>query len=111
MSHSRKLAEINAREINVQFSPAVTRAFRDLEEAVRGSEHFDWDAHKIVKDYAAEKPKSLHSVLIGLPVVATATMDYVRATGDRRPELAWDEIASQMPENGFSVTQERGRRK
>jgi hypothetical protein len=111
MSHSRKVAEINANEIMVQFSPAVTKAFGDLEEAVRGSEHFDWDAHKIVKDYAAGKPKTLHSALIGLPSVAMATMEYVRMTGDRSAEMAWQDIAGQINENGFSLTQERGRRK
>lgn len=111
MSHARKAAEINANDIMVQFSPGVRKAFGDLEEAVRGSEHFDGDIHRIVQDYAAGKTKSLHSVLIGLPAIAQETMNHVRATGDMRGELAWDEIASQMNENGFSLTQARGRRK
>lgn len=111
MDHSRKVSEVNARDIKVQFSPAVTKAFGDLEEAVRGSEHFDWDAHRIIQDLAAETPKSLHSVLIGLPVIAEETIKYVRTTGDRRAELAWEDIAAQINENGFSLTQSRGRRK
>jgi len=111
MSHARKAAEVDARDIKVHFSPAVTKAFGELEEAVRGSEHFDWDAHRILQDYAAGKPKTLHSVLIGLPVIAMETMKYGRATGDTSAEMAWDDIAAQINENGFSVTQERGRRK
>jgi len=111
MSHARKAAEINANDFMVQFSPAVTKHFGDLEEIVRDNEHFDWDAHQIVKDYAAGKPKTLHSVLIGLPAIAMATMEYVRMTGDRSAEMAWQEIAGQINENGFSVSERRGRGK
>lgn len=111
MSHSRKVSEVNASDIVVQFSPSVTKAFGDLEEAVRGSEHFDLDIHRIVQDYAAGKTKTLHSVLIGLPAIAQETMKHVRLTGDTSAEAAWGEIASQIVENGFSVTQGRGRRK
>ena len=111
MSHAQKVEEINARNIMVQFSPAVTKAFGDLKEAVGDSKHFDWDALQMVKDYAAGKPKTLHSALIGLPSVAMATMEYVRMTGDRSAEVAWQDIAGQINENGFSLTQERGRRK
>jgi hypothetical protein len=111
MSHSRKIAEVNANDFMVQLSPAVTKAFGDLEEAVRGSEHFDGDIHRIVQDYAAGKTKTLHSVLIGLPEIAAQTMRHVRMTGDTSAEAAWDEIAVQMNEAGFSVTPARGRRK
>jgi hypothetical protein len=111
MTHSRKVAEINPRDIEVHFAPAVTKAFGDLEEAVRGSKHFDGDIHRIVQDYAAGKTKTLHSVLIGLPEIAAQTMQHVRMTGDTSAEAAWDEIAVQMNEAGFSVTPARGRRR
>ena len=111
MSHAHKAAEVEARDIKVQLSPAVTSAFSDLEQAVRGSEHFDGDIIRIVQDYAAGKTKSVHDVLIGLPAIAMETMKHVRATGDKRAEQAWEDIAAQMNENGFSLTQEHGRRK
>jgi hypothetical protein len=111
MTHSRKVAEINPTDIEVQFSPAVTKAFGDLEEAVRGSKHFDGGIYRIVQDYAAGKTRTVHGVLIGLPSIAQETMKHVRMTGDTSAEVAWGEIAAQIPENGFTVTQVRGRRK
>ena len=111
MTHSRKVAEIDARDIKVHFSPAVRSAFGDLEAAVHFSEHFDGDILRTVQDYAAGKPKSVHDVLIVLPTIAGETMKHVKATGDKRAEEAWNEIAGQISENGFSLTQERGRRK
>jgi hypothetical protein len=111
MSHSRKVAEIDSRDIEVRFSPAVIKAFGDLEESVRGSQHFDSEARRIVQDYAAGKAKSVHDVLIGFPAIAMETMRHVRATGDTRAEMAWEEIAAQINENGFSVSEKRGRRK
>jgi hypothetical protein len=111
MSHARKAAEIDARDIKVHFPPAVTSAFGELEAAVRSSEHFDADILRIVQDYAAGKTKSVHSALITIPAIAEEKMKHVRATGDTRAEQAWHEIAVQMNEGGFSLTQERVRRK
>ncbi len=111
MSHSRKVAEVNARDMEVHFSPAVTKSFGDLEEAVRGSQHFDGDIYRIVQDYAAGKTKTLHGVLVGLPAIAGETMKHVRMTGDTSAELAWEDISAQINENGFSVSEKRGRRK
>jgi hypothetical protein len=110
MSHSRKVAQIDARAVNVHFSPAVTSAFGDLEAAVHSSGHFDKDLLRTVQELAAGQDKSVHAVLISLPAIAAETMNHIRSTGDRRAERAWDDITAQMNENGFSLTQVRGRR-
>jgi hypothetical protein len=110
MTHSRKVAQIDAKEIKVHFSPAVTSAFGDLEASVQSSEHFDKDILRTVQDYAAGQAKSIHGVLISLPAIAAETMKHVRATGDARAEQAWNDITAQINEKGFSLTQLRGRR-
>ena len=110
MSHSRRAAQIDANAIKVHFSPAVTSAFGDLEEAVRTSGHFDRDLLRTVQELAAGADKSAHAVLISLPAIAAETMKHVRATGDAKAEQAWNDIAAQMNEQGFSLTQIRGRR-
>jgi hypothetical protein len=109
--HRRKANELDAGEIDVHFSPRVTQAFRDLAAAVHFSEHFDGDIKKIVEDWAAGKPKSIHGVLVALPSIAGETFKHIAATGDERAQEAWDEIGSQMLENGFTLTKARVREK
>ena len=57
MNHSRKAAQIDAKEIGIHLSPAVTSAFGELEAAVRSSEHFDKDVLRTVQDFAAGQDK------------------------------------------------------
>lgn len=109
--HRRKATELEARDIDVHFSPKVTQAFRDLAAAVHFSEHFDGDIRRIVQDWAAGKPKSVHDVLIALPSIAGETFRHIAATGDERAQEAWDEISAQMNEKGFTLTKGRIRGK
>ena len=109
--HQRKANELDASEIDVHFSPRVTQAFRDLAAAVHFSEHFDGDIRSIVQDWAQEKPKTVDGVLIALPTIAGETFRHIAATGDERAHEAWEEISSQMNENGFTLTKARIRGK
>jgi hypothetical protein len=111
VGHAHKAAELDARGIEVHFSPRVTSAFADLAAAVHFSKHFDADALSILQDWVAGKCNSVHDVLISLPVIAEETAAHIRATGDKRAEEAWREICLKMSEKGFTLTQERARRK
>lgn len=103
-SHKRRVDEIDARSLKLQFSPAVKQAFSDLEAAVHFSEEFSGDVHAILHDWATGKPPTLHGVLIALPLIAEETFGHIRATGDERAAAAWRELCNQMSENGFALT-------
>lgn len=109
--HRHKATELDARGIEVHFSLKVTQAFRDLAAAVHFSEHFDDGMLRTVQEWAAGKPKSLHGVLISLPLIASETFRHIAATGDQRAREAWDEISAQINEKGFSLTKVRTREK
>jgi hypothetical protein len=110
-SHTRKASELDARGIEIQFSPQMHSAFQDLAAAVHFSEHFDGDMLSVLQDWAAGKRKSVHDILIALPLIAQETFKHIQATGDDRAREAWDEICSQMSEKGFTLTQDRQREK
>jgi hypothetical protein len=111
-SHASKAAsEIDPMNVVVKFSPQVTEAFGDLAAAVHFSEHFDGDMLRTVQDYAAGKPRSVHDILISLPVIASETFKHVHATGDQRASEAWSKIGLEMLENGFTLAARRGRGK
>lgn len=111
MSHSRKVAEIDARGIEVHFSERVRSAFADLAAAAHFSEHFDGDMLDSVREWGAGRPVSVHEALTSLPLIAEETAKHVRATGDKRAEDAWQEVGLAMSEKGFSLTQARKRGK
>ncbi len=110
-SHSRKATELDAKAIQVHFSPRLTQAFRDLAAAVHFSEHFDNGTLRTVQDFAEGKSTSLHGVMISLPVLATETFKHIEATGDDRAREAWEDISAQMSEKGFTLTRIRTREK
>jgi hypothetical protein len=109
--HTQKAAELDARGIEVHFSPEVRNAFADLAAAVHFSKHFDGDILGIVQDWATGKRQSVYNVLKALPSVAEETSKHIRATGDKRAEEAWSEIGLKMSERGFTLTALRQRGK
>jgi hypothetical protein len=104
MSHARKAAELDARNIVLHFSPEMKRALGDLAAAVHHSEHVDPDVRKVLQHWAAGQKQTIHDVLIAFPLIAEETFRHIRATGDQRAEDAWREICNQMPERGFILT-------
>ena len=103
MSHARKATELDARDVEIRFSPGVRRAFGDLAAAVHLSKHFDADILRIVESWAANDTQRLHDVLVAFPVIAEQLLLHVNAVRDDRAQNAWREICNQMPEKGFSV--------
>jgi hypothetical protein len=109
--HAGRENELNPREIKVRFSPEVRSAFADLAAAVHFSEHFDADMRSILQEWAEGKAPTAHSFLTALPLVAEETFRHIHATNDLKAKDAWDEIASQLPEHGFTFAQKRIRSK
>lgn len=105
--HIPKATELDAKAIEVHFSPKMTQAFRDLAAAVHFSQDFDEGMLRTVQEFAEGKPTSLHGVLISLPMVAREVFSH----GDERAREAWDDISAQMSEKGFTLTKIRAREK
>jgi hypothetical protein len=104
--------ELEARDLQVHFSPAVQDAFRTIAVAARTSEHFDSGIYEIAKDWSSGKPTSVHDVMISLPVIAAEVMKHVAATRDQTMKEAWDDLSTQISEkNGFTVSQSLQRRR
>lgn len=106
--HARKHTNVNAWELNVQFSPQVRSAFSDLAAAVHFSDHFDRDILTIVEKWAAGKSTTVHNFFISMPTIASETIGHIAKTGDQRAAEAWREVSSQIAEKGgYVVTRER----
>jgi hypothetical protein len=103
--------ELNARDLQVRFSPEVQDAFRTIAVAARDSKHFDPDIYEIVKLWSSDKPTTVHDVMIALAPIAREVAAHVSATRDEAMKEAWDDLCSQLPENGFKVSQSIQRRR
>lgn len=102
-THRVREEEVNARSLRLHFSASVRQAFGDLEAAVHFSQEFSDDMRAIVNDWAVGRSPTLHDVLIAFPLIAEHTFRHIRATGDQRAQDAWDQLSSQINENGFAV--------
>jgi hypothetical protein len=103
-SHRSKATELDAKGIEIHFSPKMIQAFRDLAAAVHFSGDFDGSMLRTVQDLAEGKPTSLHGVLVSLPAIAGETFRHIAATSDERAREAWDDISAQMGERGFTLS-------
>ena len=104
--------ELEARDLQVHFSPAVQDALRTITVAARDSRHFDSGAYQIAKEWSSGKPTSVHDVMISLPAVAAEVMQHVATTRDETMKEAWDDLCTQIAEkNGFTVSQSLQRRR
>jgi hypothetical protein len=103
--HRRKATELDAREIEVHFSPELAEAFKDLAAAVHFSEHFDPEIRMNLQDLVKNGGGSLRSVLTSLPTFAEETFKHIAATGDERAREAWSNLATQIWERDrFTLT-------
>ena len=103
MDHRRNVSALDARRIEIRFSPKVQQAYRDLAAAVHFSGHFDPDTYEVLRRWSGDETLALHDVLIAFPLVAAETFLHIQATGDERAKEAWENVCSYMPENGFTL--------
>jgi hypothetical protein len=98
---------IDARNLRVRFSPEVQDTLSDIAAIARLSEHFDSRIYEVVKDWSNGKRLNVHDVMIALPAVAGEVAKHISATKDGRMEEAWDQLSSQILEDGFIISQSR----
>ena len=110
-SHARKKTELDGRDVEVQFSPRLRHALADLAASLHFSEHFDGDIYGILQSWSEGKRQTVHDILVAFPSVAEEAFRHIEATGDQRTRDAWSEIRTQMPEEGFALTQKASRAK
>jgi hypothetical protein len=91
----------------VHFSPTVRQALQDLDVAVHFDEKFSGDIRPILHEWATGKTPTVHDVLIALPLVAREVFDHIRRVADNRAADAWDDLCSQMAEQGFTLAKQR----
>ena len=103
--------KVNARELSLRFSENVKDAFRSLTVIAAKSPHIDQEVYSILKDWSGDQPTTVHDVMNAMPLVAEQVADHIRATGDEGAKDAWSELSTQMPENGFTVSQSRQRKR
>ena len=106
-SRARKETELDPRGVEIRFSPQVRSAFADLAASVHSSEHFEAGVREILERWAEGKTQSVHSFAIALPLIAENTFAHIHATNDKKAREAWEEICSQIPEQGFTLSQRR----
>jgi hypothetical protein len=109
--HSRRETGINARELQVSFSENVKDALRSLTQIAARSEHIDPETYSILKEWSGGKATTVHDVMIAMPLVAEQVAEHIRATDDEGAKDAWRDLCMQMPEEGFTVSQVRGRKR
>jgi len=103
--------ELDARDLNVRFSPPVQTALKTLTVIALKSDWFDPEMHAILEEWSSGKPTTIHDVMITLPLIAEQTAEHIKATGDERAKDAWRDLCTQLPENGFIVSQSLQRKR
>jgi hypothetical protein len=102
---------LDARDLQVRFSPAVQDAFRSVAVAARASEHFDAGIYEIIKDWSSDKPTTIHDFMIVFPAIASEMTSHITSTRDSTMKEAWEDLCLQLPEQGFTISQQRQRRR
>ena len=100
---------VDPRSLLVSFSEPVQDSFNDLAEVAHKSEHFDHEISEILDSWSKRPSISLHEMIISLPLIAEQLAEHVRATGDQNAMDVWRGLCTQLPENGFAISQSRGR--
>jgi len=101
--HTSRIAESRGDDLNVQFSPEVTRQFSRLEAAVHDSKHFAPEIFWILQDMTQRKPMSVRSAILSVAAIVKETAQHVHATGDERTGEALDAlIEGLIPEKNSS---------
>jgi hypothetical protein len=109
--HSHRETGLNARELQVSFSENVKDAFRALTQIAARSKHIEPEIYSILKDWSSDKTTTVHDVMIAMPLIAEQVAEHISATGDEGAKDAWRALCTQMPEEGFTISQPRGRRR
>ena len=108
--YSNSESELDARNIKIELSEPVRRAFRSLAVAVRRSEHFDQDMYDVMQDLSKEAPLTLHAFITCLPLIAEQMQEHVSSGQDVAVKDAWRDLCTQIPEaGGFKLTQPKAR--
>lgn len=102
---ARRKNEIDARDLRVEFSPAVQDAFRAIAVAASKSEHFDTGMYEIIKNWSNGKPTTVHDFMVAIVPVADEVTAHISRTDDQLMKGAWDDLSTQLSENGFAVSQ------
>jgi hypothetical protein len=105
LPHSQ--TKLDDRELQVRFSPAVREAFHALAHVASKSKHFDEGMFAILREWGEGKPATIHDVVVTFPLIAEQMADHISATHDEAVKDAWRELCSQLPEEGFVVSQSR----
>jgi len=100
----RKITELKADEVTIQFSTEVRQSLRDLEAAVHFSDHFDPDVRHTLRDLADGTRVTIRDLVGSLPLIIAETINHIHATNDQRARQALLELNLDL--SGRSPTSE-----